>query len=651
MARNYKRRLILMSYDWENRKPQRYNAQRLISISLIVGVITILTVLTSCGGGGGSSYPGTTPSAWLTGTVTFSQAVPLAPPPPDMFDGPAPPELRYAARIIDPGDDIGSVPLPNPSNLSISGNYQFDGNEPDPLAFFNLRFIVEADLHGDGSTQTPISLNIPIALANGIGTLLEIIIHRPRDSILEMIYEYEGPDGSRVARLQLDFMTDLLYFDLDSDGLFDDLVAIDYNHDAIPDAHAPYMEILDYTETTVVFGTITGIGSNTLSVGGNLYEIWGHTNLESKIDGSILTLSDISNGKNATVNYTSFAGNNIASSVVVEPGPTNPGLEFTVTRSGHIEEIDSTSLVVSGGKFEDYPSANIINTNGSPVAPSVLEVGKYVSVTGERDENTITATEIIVTEVTAPPSIIERQGTIQALDPVDNPTSLTVTGITFQITPQTVIKDNAGTMVDTTYLLTGSPVYVLGREIDGTFTADLIELQYEIEHDTHDPEIVVLINDEEALQAVQNAIDLLNPAISIAPVLVSSYPPALSAPPCTYDVFNAVFLAKPILVGIPGFIEAFPRYEDDQCHVLMLLDNGYPAAQAWVYYFYPNGLGEIGGYDGYPIIYDKLVLPPYYGASSELINAIFIADLLEDLLSTTDYVIDIYISPDVGFSE
>jgi hypothetical protein len=192
---------------------------------------------------------------------------------------------------------------------------------------------------------------------------------------------------------------------------------------------------------------------------------------------------------------------------------------------------------------------------------------------------------------------------------------------------------------------------VLGREIDGTFTADLIELQYEIEHDTHDPEIVVLINDEEALHAVQDAIDLLNPAISIAPVLVSSYPPALSAPPCTYDVFNAVFLAKPILVGIPGFIEAFPRYEDDQCHVLMLLDNGYPAAQAWVYYFYPNGLGEIGGYDGYPIIYDKLVLPPYYGASSELIDAIFIADLLEDLLSTTDYVIDVYISPDVGFSE
>jgi hypothetical protein len=639
-----------MSKDWNFLKPGRYGNHQMISIICLLGIIILLSFLASCGGGG-SNVPDQTSTVKLTGTVIFMESVPLAQPPADMFDGDAPPDLRYAARIVDPGDDIGLVPLPKPANLSANGSYHFDDVNPNPLAYFNLRFIVNLDLNGDGNTQTSISLNLPVALANAFITNLAIVVNRPSDNILELTYTYTGPDGSREIRLQLNFKTDLLSFDLDSDGLFDDLIAIDYNHDAIPDAHATYMQLLDYTATEVAYGTVAGIGPNTISVNGSQYEIWGHTNINSKLDGSILAMSDISNGKNATVNYSSFNGENIAASVQLEPGPTNPSLDFKVMRSGDIEEIDATTLVAGGVLFHDYPQATIKDALGSSVDPSQLEVGTYVSVIGSRDGNVVTAEEITVTEVSPPPSYIERQGVIDALYPEDHPTTMTVSGVDFQITPQTVIRDKNGLIVDVTYLLTGSPVYVLGHEDAGALIADLIELLYVIDSTGTEPEVVILVNDQNAVNGIQGVIDQLNPELAVVPVLVSSYPPPLSAPPCTYDVFNSLFVSKPILLGIPGFIEAFPRFEAEECHVLILLDDGYPDAKAWIDYFYPNGLGEIGASDGYPILFDNVVTPPYYGAGPELIGAIQLSNDLKTLLSANDSVIDVYISPEVSFSE
>lgn len=642
-----------MSRRWDSLKPERYTSRQITSIAWLIGIITLLSFLSACGGGGGGppNIPELTSTARLSGTVIFTDSVSLAPPPADMFDGPAPDDLRYAARIVDPGDDIGKASLTDPDNLSSSGLFNFEEVDPDVLAYFNLRFIVNSDLGGEGASQTSTSLNIPVVLANAFGTHLTIVVHRPSDNILELTYTYNGPDGSREIRLQLNFHTDLLYFDLDSDGLFDDLIAIDYNHDTIPDAHATYMEILDYSETAVAYDSVSGVGSNTLSVGGILYEVWGHTNIVSNIDGSILALSEISNGRNATVKYSGFGGSNIASSIYVEPGPTNPSLDFKVERSGDIEEIDSTSLVVGGVLFRNYPFATIRDTSGAMVAPSDLQVGMYVSVVGSRDGNIVTAEEITVTEVSPPVSFIERQGVIEALDPVDQPTSITVTGITFQITPQTVIRDNTEVIVDASYLLTGNPVYILGRDTGGVFTADLIELLYAVDEDGKEPEIVILLNDEDILADVQDIIEDIDPGIAVVPVLVSSYPPPLSAPSCTYGTFNSVFQAKPILLGIPGFIEAFPRYENDQCHVLILLDDGDKDAQEWIDFFYPNGIGEYPSDDGYPIFYDNVVSPPFYGAGSELIDAIQLAGDLKTILSNNDFVIDVYISPEVSFTQ
>ena len=275
----------------------------------------------------------------------------------------------------------------------------------------------------------------------------------------------------------------------------------------------------------------------------------------------------------------------------------------------------------------------------------------YASVIGTHDGNVITAEEITVTEVSPPVSYIERQGTIQALDPPDNPTLMTVGGITFMISPQTVITDDTGMVVDSGYLLTGNPVHVVGHEDQGVFIADLIELLYAISEDGHEPEIVVLLNNEDVLFDVQHIIDQFATSIPIVPVLVSSYPPPLSAPPCTYDAFNNVFLAKPILLGIPGFIEAFPRFDNDECHVLVLLDSGYPDARSWIEFFYPNGIGVYGSGEGYPIVYDNIVTPPFYGAGTELIEAIQISDWLKFYFNSNDYVIDVYISPEISFSE
>jgi len=198
-----------MSYNWNFSKFDRFKTPRMLSIIGLLGIITLLSFMSSCGGGGGPvTVVPVTSTAALTGSVIFSESVSLAAPPADMFDGPAPPDLHFAARIIDPGDDIGGIPLPKPSNLSSNGHYHFENNDSNPLAYFNLRFIVEADLTGDGMAQTPISLNIPVALANAFGTYISITVSHPSDNILELTYIYNGPGRCRYRSVRVCYRTD-----------------------------------------------------------------------------------------------------------------------------------------------------------------------------------------------------------------------------------------------------------------------------------------------------------------------------------------------------------------------------------------------------------------------------------------------------------
>lgn len=610
-------------------------------VGWFTSIIAIAILVTACGGDGGTPSPGDT-TASLSGVVNFAGDVPLAAPPGDAFDGPVPPGVRYGARIVDPGDDIGGTPIPKPGTLSEGGLFGFTGLDPDVRSYFNLRFTVDANLENDGSTRTPVSFNIPVSLAAGVASLLNVEVSRPEEKVLEMSYTYMGPDGSRTIRARLDFTTDLLTFDLDSDGLFDDLISIDTNHDTVPDNQALLMAILEPGLITEAFGAVTGIGSSKVMLAGMEYSLNGSTNIVNSYNDDPLTMAEISVGTNASLNYVQYDGSNVAMRIGVQPNPAGSQIEFDIIRDGAIEEINVTSLLVGGILYQDFHLAEITNVLGKPLQPSQLSVGDFVTVTGTRNGETIVADEIVVTEVSPPPAFIERYGPVQDLNPVDNPTQMTVTGITFEINALTTITDIDGTVVDASYLMIDYPVYVTGHVDSGAFYADVIALQYRIDDMVTVPEIVVLVNDAEAIDDVQDAIDQVQPTVSVSTVVVSSYPPSVTDPPCIEDAFTELFWSAYILMGMPGYIDAFPRVVDEQCSILVIIEDGYPDTVEWIDYFYPAGIG--GAY----LEYDFASMPPFYGSSSDLIDAHEFADLLSEELGSNDNVVSIYISPDIG---
>jgi len=577
----------------EGRKTTTTYRTLLRGVSWFSIVIALAILITACGGGDDGNQPPLPSAASLMGIVTFTQQVPLAAPPGDAFDGPVPPDVRYGARVIDPGDDIGNTPIPKPNTLTETGEYEFTELVTDAMAYLNLRFTVDAPLEQDGLLTTPVGFNIPISLLEGFAVLLSVNIHRPTDTSLQMTYIYRGPDGSRTIRLQVDFVTDLITFDLDSDGLFDDLIGVDYNHDGIPDNQAPVIENIDYTNSTEVIGQVTAVANNLISLGGDIYTVWGSTNVMNKITKDPLTLSDVTTGDNLTVKYVPISGGRLATSVETTPDPVGPSV-MLVTRDGVIEEIIDNDLMVSGILFQNYDAAKIEDVLGNKVQASTLAVGDYIRITGERTENVIVATEIIVQNVMEPPTYIERQGVIAALIPETNPTALTVAGITFQMSPMTIIRDFTGTVVSSDYLAIGIPVWVFGREDTGTFFADLIELQFVIAEDASTPEIIILIDDWAALAEFETAIDEIDTGLTITPIVIATWPPTVTDPPCIEDAFIGLFSsASSILKSMPGYLASYPRVDGDDCVILNLVDDGYSDSVPWFVWLYPDGINDV----------------------------------------------------------
>ena len=408
--------------------------------------------LMSCAGSG-ANQPPIKPDASLNGIITFDPDVPLGNPP-----GHQAPDIRYAARIIDPGDDIGIMPVPKPTIISSSGKYEFATLKAKPLVYLNLLFTVDSDLPGDGeSDTTPVSLNIPVSLADGVSSLVSATIDKPYPSVLEMTYTYSGPDGTRVVRLREDYATNLLSIDLNSDGVFDDLVAVDADHDAIPDTLAPVIPTVDYRHSFQSSGPAVSLGSNTVTLGGKTFEITALTNISNAATGVPLSLSELSVGGMATINSVSSGDSNIALKLAIRPNAENPQLGFAVQREGTIEQIGGNSLTIAGTLFNGYDKANIVNMLGDPIPQSELKVGVYATVTGSRDGNVISANTIKVQEVAPSQAPFERTGTIQSLDPSDNPTSMSLSGITYKLLDTTEIEDINGQVLDRTYLHIGIP--------------------------------------------------------------------------------------------------------------------------------------------------------------------------------------------------
>jgi len=603
-----------------------------------VCMLVIATMLTACGGGSGKQDPTLTPSASLSGRVTFTANVPLAPPPADAFNGPPPSGVRYGARIIDPGDDIGNLPMPAPSQLSETGEFRFDKLDQYPIAYFNLRFTVDDDLEGLDTPRTPVGFNVPVSLIIGIFTTLDIQIDRISANELQATYHYKGPDGSRQIKFTLNFATDIIRFDLNNDGIYDDLIALDVNHDAIPDGQADFHKQFETAVQNEIFGPIGAVSSNTITVNGATFKIWGSTNVTSSVDKTALSLSACSQGVTAKVKSVAYNSEDIAVNVELTP-PTSGN--FKVEREGLIKSLGMNTLTVANTTFHDYLNADVRNALGDKYNPSLLAVGDYIEITGDNENGIITADKIVVETVTPPPATIEVLGEIEQVTSSGGLFSITVGGVKFEVRLQTLIVDQANTEFNKDQLQVGLPVWVLGHPEQDIYVADIVQFQFVIEGpDGKDLEIVILVKgNEEEIEDIAMKVESDDP-ISI--VLVANLPPSFSDPDCLQDLVNDLAVEYGTFEGFPGFIDAHPMVVNNDCRLLALWDKH---NEVWINSFnnfYPD-------LNGAEIIVDRVLLKPFYGAGPEIEAAGQVVSQLEQLLSGNASVVKIYLSSDADF--
>ncbi len=638
------------------KKWNRYNRTLLRGVCWFASVVAIAALLTACGGGGGEIQPPPPSDASLMGNVSFDPNVPLVERQADVSTG------AVTLRIVDPGDDIGGVDPGDPevpSTFSSDGNYVFKITEDEHLAFFNLWFIVDAPLENNGFDTTPVSLNIPVSLTQGIGTLLSCHVEKPLNNTLQVTYTYDGPNGARKIRMQLDFITDLIRYDLDLDGLFDDIIAVDANHDGIPDEHAPVIIPFNYNSAIESVGTVTSTGSNSITVSGTLFEVWATTNIENSITGAALSLADLSFGRTVIMNYVTYAGSNLATTIRVQPLPTEPQGNFETVRSGVIQDLTTDTIFVGDVLFHGYQNAVIEDILGNTVNQDQLEIGKNVTVTGIRSGDVITAKKIVLKDVTPTTHYIERMGTIDEYYTVGDTSVIVVAGIPFQLSMLTLIRDLSGTVVGGEHLVVGNPVRVFGIEDTGEFFASEIELQFTIDPEPAVPEIVVLVDDASILPTVEIAINSLNTEIAITTVVVATGEE--TDPTCLLDAFLDLIPGSytgTVLNGLPGLKGenpavdplkgVYPRVSGEGCLVLTLIEESFfDDARFIINWALPLGVGTLGT----PFEFESVMIDSKYGDGPEILDAIAVADQLKALLNGEEHYLYTYASREVGLSD
>jgi len=173
---------------------------------------------------------------------------------PDENYFPTAPEQQPAGliltRIIDDEDNIGSTQYPDDL-----GDFFHADLEPGYGMTFNLVAQVEDDLNGDGLGHDIIDLRIPVNLAAGKVTELFITLSpveperylfesgadQPFGIILELAYNYNGPEGTRTKHQAINFATGKTVLDMNGDRFYEplDFGGDDSNSDGIYDNAPP----------------------------------------------------------------------------------------------------------------------------------------------------------------------------------------------------------------------------------------------------------------------------------------------------------------------------------------------------------------------------------------------------------------------------
>ena len=246
-------------------------------MGLMLVAVTLLAMLMSCGGGGGSNQNAIPPINGGTDTSTpqvveaiaqltsylQAQAASL-----DVYASAARGSLKgtlaiknytilntstmqplpagtaigkVPLRVVDPEDDVDGITYP-----SLNGTFLLRDLPARKYATLRIEFYVAEDVDGDHMGNDRVLCSIPIAIAAGRQTTIQITIEplsvaapvggyvgRP----VQLTYYYIGPDGTRSRKLAL-LSGGRTYMDTNNDGSFGsaDIQFADSNSDGRSDA-------------------------------------------------------------------------------------------------------------------------------------------------------------------------------------------------------------------------------------------------------------------------------------------------------------------------------------------------------------------------------------------------------------------------------
>ena len=280
-------------------------------ISIFVAAFALAVFsLSSCGGGGypqkgkvteGPFLPPPPPanSGTLGGTLTVEN-LPIGDDPGDTGD-----VTRATVKVIDPSEEIGDLPFANPAP---DGRFALGYVPAANLKYLNLNFNTPIDLRGVGVAATPISINVPVQIADGAHTRVNATVRKyspPATAALrspstddvttiEVEYEYEGPDGARHVKFIVNFRLGKLTLDSTGSGSYDDEDEFDDdNCDGVSnEREAEDREHREYEEVESE-GDVQTISGTAITVNGIVFNVDERTTFKDGLKLSQLILGDL----------------------------------------------------------------------------------------------------------------------------------------------------------------------------------------------------------------------------------------------------------------------------------------------------------------------------------------------------------------------
>lgn len=256
-----------------------------------------------------------------------------------------------------------------------------------------------------------------------------------------------------------------------------------------------------------VEGLITELTDDGLTVGGFFFLVTEATEIEN--DDDEIAFEDLELGMFAEVEgFTNDAGDLIADEIEIEGDDgDDDGDDSDIEVEGTIDDLGDMSLTVGNYTFFVTEGTEIEGEDDQNLTFADLQVGQYVEVEGfYGDDGTLFASEIDVEDFGD--DDIEVEGAIEELGDA----SLTVLGLTFAVTDDTIIEGDDDEPILFSDLAVGLVVEVHGAEIDGTLVATRIEVEDDFNNDDEEVELTA------ALDAVGDAqIVVLGRAFQVLP--------------------------------------------------------------------------------------------------------------------------------------